>query len=565
MRHSLLLDNVFSRHKSRFPCVIAVIWIGDMGTRGYTYEHIWYFDFITSSLLYIQKSLCNSSLLHPSSSFIVIHHHWSSYYLLLSHFLHTDAFAQRCLHTEELLHTTSFSRRNFYTQKLLHREAFTQRSFHTTSFPHRSFYTQMPLQRSFSTEKPLQSFTQRSFYTQKLFHGEVFAPNRSFSSKDILHREVCTQKTLYAWKPLHEKDVTQRNFETQTLLHTEIYTQRSFDTQKLHTEKILRRGAFNRRSYTQKLWHTQKKTSFCTQTLLHREAFTQRSFYTHPRLQTEAFPHRSFYTETSLHKGAFTHIRVYTQNLLPTEVFNTAAFKSLHREAFTTAAFTQRSFHTQKPVHREAFTQRSFTHDLVPTQKLLHTDAFTEKLFHREAFTILYTEELLHTETSPQRSLCREELLQTEVFLTFISGEGVASEISTSQFCRSFWCSTLIATRRRWTQKIRISPHTFMRWTRRSLQRAATPVRPTHRTRTISAEGRVLTPKRIRISPHIRASDTHDLRRGSRFDGHGRAAPAAKRENLEELEEQKFCRSSDARRSPGSKLVCSNSCITTPV
>ena len=74
---------------------------------------------------------------------------------------------------------------------------------------------------------------------------------------------------------------------------------------------------------------------------------------------------------------------------------------------------------------------------------------------------------------------------------------------------------------------------------------------------TIPAEGR-----------HARASDTqdtHDLRRGSRFDGHGRAAPAAKRENLEELEEQKFCRSSDARRSPGSKLVCSNSCITTPV
>jgi hypothetical protein len=36
-------------------------------------------------------------------------------------------------------------------------------------------------------------------------------------------------------------------------LHTEIYTLSSFDTQKLNTENILRRGAFNRRSYTQKL------------------------------------------------------------------------------------------------------------------------------------------------------------------------------------------------------------------------------------------------------------------------------------------------------------------------
>ena len=72
----------------------------------------------------------------------------------------------------------------------------------------------------------------------------------------------------------------------------------------------------------------------------------------------------------------------------------------------------------------------------------------------------------------------------------------------------------------------------------------------------------MLTPKRIRISPHIRASDTHDLRRGSRFDGHGRAAPAAKRENLEELEEQKFCRSSDARNVGHLEA---NSCVATPV
>ena len=121
------------------------------------------------------------------------------------------------------------------------------------------------------------------------------------------------------------------------------------------------------------------------------------------------FAHRCFRTEMPSHRGASTHNLVFTQKLLHTE------------------AFAQRSLYTEE-----------LPHNLISTQKLLHTDAFTEKLFHREAFTILYTEELLHTETSPQRSLCREELLQTEVFLTFISGEGVASEISTSQFCRSF-------------------------------------------------------------------------------------------------------------------------------
>ena len=41
---------------------------------------------------------------------------------------------------------------------------------------------------------------------------------------------------------------------------------------------------------------------------------------------------------------------------------------------------------------------------------------------------------------------------------------------------------------------------------------------------------------RIRMSPHVCASDTPYLRKGSRFDGHGRAAPAALRENSEELE-----------------------------
>ena len=38
------------------------------------------------------------------------------------------------------------------------------------------------------------------------------------------------------------------------------------------------------------------------------------------------------------------------------------------------------------------------------------------------------------------------------------------------------------------------------------------------------------TPQKIRISPHVCASYTHDPRRGSRFVTHRLAAPAAKRE-----------------------------------
>ena len=59
-----------------------------------------------------------------------------------------------------------------------------------------------------------------------------------------------------------------------------------------------------------------------------------------------------------------------------------------------------------------------------------------------------------------------------------------------------------------------------------------------HPTHTISAEGSRATKSNFRISPH-------DLRRGSRFDGRGLAARAAKRDKIEKLEMSEFCRSSD--------------------
>ena len=50
--------------------------------------------------------------------------------------LHTEAFTQRSLYTEELLHTKAFTHSKLlHTQGLLHREVCTQRSFlHTGAF-----------------------------------------------------------------------------------------------------------------------------------------------------------------------------------------------------------------------------------------------------------------------------------------------------------------------------------------------------------------------------------------------------------------------------------------------
>ena len=158
--------------------------------------------------------------------------------------MHTEAFTQRSLYTEELLHTKAFThtQRGFYTEKPLHKGAFcTQKVLQREVFTLRSFCTQ----------------TSRSLYTQKLLHKEVF-----------------TQ--IYS-------------FHTQTRLHTEAFTQRSLYT--LHREFLQTVKSLHRR-FTQRSFHTQK--------LLHKEVFAQSGFY------TETFTHKSFYTEKSLHRGTFT-------------------------------------------------------------------------------------------------------------------------------------------------------------------------------------------------------------------------------------------------------------------
>ena len=162
--------------------------------------------------------------------------------------MHTEAFTQRSLYTEELLHTKAFT----------HTGAFTQRSLYTKElFTHRRFYTEKSLLYSFCTQ------TSRSLYTQKLLHKEVFTQIYSFHTQTRLHAEAFTQRSLYT---LHRE-----------LLDTEAFTHSEIFTQTFHTE-----------------------------TLSHTEAFTQRSLYTKCFLHTETFTHKSFYTEKSLHRGTFT-------------------------------------------------------------------------------------------------------------------------------------------------------------------------------------------------------------------------------------------------------------------
>ena len=226
--------------------------------------------------------------------------------------LHTEAFTQRSLYTEELLHTKAFTHSKLlHTQGLLHREVCTQRSFlHTGAFWKQISAFWRPLGRllTFSSgiigKRPfLAKSWPGAFWKQKFrpFGGPSagywisllgslgngrFWPNLG---GEVLHREVftlrsfCTQtsRSLYTQKLLHEEVVTQiYSF----LSLTDAFTHRSF-----YTEKPL-----HREFYTRKLLHTVKS--------LHRRAFTHRSFHTQKLLHKEVF----------IHKVVFTHRNFYT-------------------------------------------------------------------------------------------------------------------------------------------------------------------------------------------------------------------------------------------------------------
>lgn len=151
--------------------------------------------------------------------------------------LHTDAFAQKKLCTEELLHTEVFTHK-----------AFTKRSFCTNKSLHKG---------SFCTEKSLE---RRSFYTYRSLDTK-----ESFTTECIhTHTEAFTQRKVF----------TCRSFYTQTHqtpLHAEVLA-------SLHTEELLQ---------------TREASA-------HRSLYTEEIFHADPIIQREAFAHRSLYREELL-------------------------------------------------------------------------------------------------------------------------------------------------------------------------------------------------------------------------------------------------------------------------
>ena len=195
----------------------------------------------------------------------------------------------------------------------------------------------------------------------------------------ILHRYASTSRQRYVQKPLHRAAFmcrysytgvcAQINFYMQTPLH------RGFYAKKLYTQKCLyidalRKDAFTRMNTgTQALLHTEPFThNLCTEQLLHKETcITQKA------LTQKKCPHR-------LHKEISTHRNFYTQKLYTPR-----------------AAFIHRNFSAQKPLGTEVcmhsrFYTGPFTHRCLYTEKLLHTETSAHStLFHTASF---YTERL---------------------------------------------------------------------------------------------------------------------------------------------------------------------------
>ena len=136
--------------------------------------------------------------------------------------LHTEAFTQRGIYTEQLLHRR-FCTQSFYIQKLLHRKALSpQKAFKQSSFTHRRFFTKKFLHTGTLTRRC------PSFYTQELLHTHALQNDafrhrnfyRLFTRK-LLHRSFCTEM------PLHTEAFTHRSFYTEKILHREAFSQTS--------------------------------------------------------------------------------------------------------------------------------------------------------------------------------------------------------------------------------------------------------------------------------------------------------------------------------------------------
>ena len=196
-----------------------------------------------------------------------------------------------------------------------------------------------------------------------------FAPIR-FYKQTTLRTETFAQSSFYVQILLHRKVCAQINFYTQTPLHTEVFTQRSLPTE----------------------------------VFIHR-CFAQRCIYTHRDRHTGTFTHRTFYTEKPLHRTVFTQRNFYTGKLW----HRTICPHRLHKEVFT-----HRNFYTQKLYPEQLLHTEFFPHRSLSAQKSLCTAFFTQGPFTHRCLYSLYTEKLLHTETSAQSTLLHTASFYTE-------------------------------------------------------------------------------------------------------------------------------------------------------
>ena len=110
------------------------------------------------------------------------------------------------------MHTEAFTQKKLYTEELSHIEAGTQRDFYTLcaeTFTHRRTFTRQEL-----LHVDFIDFYTKNFYsTQRTLHAETF-----------IHRNLYTQRNVYA-RELLRKDAS-------THTHRIVFTHRNFYTEK---------------------------------------------------------------------------------------------------------------------------------------------------------------------------------------------------------------------------------------------------------------------------------------------------------------------------------------------
>ena len=405
------------------------------------------------------------------------------------------------------LHTEALPQRNFFTQGSLYTAAFTQ-------LLRAHAFTQKLLRREQLLHK--ETFTQSSLYAEIHVHTEAFT-QQLLTHKAALHRSLFTQGTI-----------TDRGFDTAQPVHRAALSHRGFT----HKAAFTHRAVFtHRRLYIGQFWCTEAfgQRSVFTKQLLHRQAFTHRSCCTQQTLCREKLLNWSLYIEQlldSLHKVAFTQKPLQTAVLTNCSFLHTGTFPC--RSFYARSSFySQGSVYTHKLSHRQAFTQSSFYKQKRYRRTPLHTDVFTQSIF--------CTQDGFYSVEPSFRAKTLRRMFQDPKFtspfwmlIPHLIQKGCAGAATSVFTVRLSFCATRrLAASQHFRMHVRRgeTPHTGLLAPKQNSCHQAIG----HPTETISTEG-CAQPRPTGILPHVWASEKQNLRRGSRFDGRGMAAPAAIRE-----------------------------------